>query len=167
MKSCCFTKEKLTSRALLLAAAAFGAAMLAAALVAQYGFGLHPCELCMLQRYPYIALVLLGVAGAVLVKNPRGQRVVFYGCVLLLLVDAGIASYHAAVEFGWVKGPEACSGDGGTGQTIEEIRAAILGAPLVSCSQAMAYVFGLSLAAWNALLALFAAAVLVIKGRSA
>ena len=32
---------------------------LAAALVAQFGFGLHPCHFCLLQRYPYLVALLM------------------------------------------------------------------------------------------------------------
>lgn len=122
---------------------------LAVALISQYGFGLHPCELCIYQRIPYAAIIPLSLIGVFLVRNWRGRYIIAVICALLFLTDAGIGGYHAGVEAGIFKGPDACSSDGGGGQTIEEIRAAIMNAPLVSCSQAMAYFMGLSMAAWN------------------
>jgi disulfide bond formation protein DsbB len=136
----------------LLLSGGFAAAALLAALTAQYGFSLHPCDLCIYQRYPYLAIVLL--AGlAFFLKNPGLQRGALWICVLLFLLDAGIAGYHTAVEYGWVTGPSACSSSDSGNMTLEEMRAAIMNAPLVSCSQAMAYFFGLSMAAWNAIAA--------------
>lgn len=149
------TLPPVTVRSILLAAGAFSASMLAAALVAQYGFGLHPCELCLFQRYPYLAVVV--VAALAWRASPRAQFYATVVCGLLFVFDAGLAFYHAGVELSWFKGPDACSSSSVGGETIEELRAQILNAPLVSCSQAMAYVFGLSLAAWNAIAAACAA----------
>ena len=41
------------------------AAALAAALISQYGFDLQPCVLCIWQRWPYLAAILLGLAAVV------------------------------------------------------------------------------------------------------
>lgn len=157
--------EKMTPKCLLLFMAVASLAILSAALVGQYGFGWHPCDLCLKQRYPYAAITLLGLLSAWFVKSPKVLLAVAWFCVLLFIVDAGIAGYHTGVEMGWVTGPSACSNTSTGEQTLEEMRAAIMNAPLVSCDQAMAYVFGLSLAAWNlmaaTILALFSACVLL------
>ena len=57
---------------LLFFAAVISAAMLAVVLVAQYGFGLHPCELCMAQRYPYAAVTAVGLASAFFITSKLG-----------------------------------------------------------------------------------------------
>ncbi len=144
-------------RPLLLLAAAFSAAMLAVALIGQYGFDLFPCKLCIYQRYPYLAIVLVGLGAAWLVKSPR---MLFYALLLvgaLFALDAGIAFYHAGVELGWFPGPGGCTNNPSSGQTIEEMLEEIRNAPLVSCDQAMIEVLGLSMAAWNAIAATLAA----------
>lgn len=147
--------SRLSVRSILVLCALVSVLLLATALVAQYGFGLHPCHLCIYQRIPYAIILLISLSGMILVKNWRGRYMIAVLCALLFLTDAGIAGYHAGVEAGVFKGPDACSNDGG-GQTIEEIRAAIMNAPLVSCAQAMAYFSGLSMAAWNMIAALLA-----------
>jgi disulfide bond formation protein DsbB len=157
--------NKMTPKCLLRLMAIASLGMLAAALVGQYGFGWHPCDLCLKQRYPYAAIAALGLLGAWFVKSPKLLFAIAWLCVLLFAVDAGIAFYHTGVEMGWFTGPSACSNTGTGEQTLEEMRAAIMNAPLVSCDQAMAYVLGLSLAAWNvlaaSLLAVFSAAMLL------
>ena len=158
----------LSVRVLLLLCALFSFLMLAVALIGQYGFGLHPCDLCIYQRIPYAAIVFFGLVGAFLPKARRLQYAIAVVCTLLFLVDAGIAGYHTGVETGIFKGPTACSGDGKLGQTLEEIRAAILNAPLVTCEQAMFYVLGLSMAAWNmiaATIAFLASSFILFKNR--
>jgi disulfide bond formation protein DsbB len=133
---------------LLSLAGVFSVAALVVALIAQYGFGLHPCTLCVYQRIPYGVVLALVVLGWV-APGQRSRLALL--CVLVFAVGAGIAGYHTGVEYGIFTGPTACSSSTGGEQTLEELRAAILSAPLVSCSQAMAYVFGLSIAAWNAI----------------
>lgn len=155
-------------RVLLMLCALFSFLLLAVALIGQYGFGLHPCDLCIYQRIPYGLIAVTGVVGAFFVKSRRGQYVIAVMCALLFLADAGIAGYHTGVEMGVFKGPSACSSDGKTGQTIEEMRAEIMNAPLVTCAQAMIYVLGLSMAAWNmiaALLAFFFVLFILFKNR--
>jgi disulfide bond formation protein DsbB len=143
-----------TPKCLLLGAVIASAVMLTAAFAAQYGFGLYPCELCMAQRYPYAAIIVLGLIGC-LVKSPRSRYGIAMLCALLFLIDSGIAFYHTGVELGWFPTPSACSNPASTGhETLEEMRAQIMSAPLVTCNQAMAHIFGLSLAAWNGIGAL-------------
>ena len=145
-------------RALLLAAL-LAAALLGTALVSQYVFGLHPCHLCLYQRVPYAAIIVIGL-GAFFLRRPQLQWALAWLCVALFAVDAGIASYHAGVEAGIFPGPSGCTSTSKVGQTLEELRAEIMNAPLVSCDQAMAHFLGLSMAAWNAL----AASALTIAG---
>ncbi|MDE3017318.1 MAG: disulfide bond formation protein B [Pseudomonadota bacterium] len=144
-------------RALLLALAAVSAAILGVAFVAQYGFGLHPCELCLAQRYPYAAIVILGLAGF-FISSPRARLVIAWLCALLFLADAGIAFYHAGVELGLFPGPSACATPPSQGETLEDMRRALMIAPLVPCNQPMVSAFGLSMAAWNAITATLLAA---------
>ena len=139
----------------------FSALMLAAALVAQYGFHLHPCDLCLLQRYPYAAIIVIGMGGCFLSSAVWQRRLLWLIC-LLFLTDAGIAFYHAGVEAGWFPGPGGCSSASTGGETLEELRRQIMNAPLVTCDQAMAHILGLSLAAWNAIAALGAALMTII-----
>ena len=144
--------QHLTFARLLPLLSCISTALLGTALVGQYGFGLHPCHLCLYQRYPYAAIIALGAAGF-FIRNPRLQLAIAVACIALFALDAGIASYHAGVEAGIFPGPSGCTSSGKTGQTLEELRAEILNAPLVTCDQAMVYVLGLSMAAWNAIAA--------------
>lgn len=144
-----------TPRAFLLLFAAASALILAAALLAQYGFGLHPCHLCLLQRYPYAGVILAGLAGAFLLSAHEKRRHALLACALLFALGAGIAAYHTGVEYGVIPGPSSCTNDSTGEMSLEEMRKQIMNAPLVSCDQPMARVLGVSLAGWNALLYAF------------
>lgn len=76
------------------------AGALLTALVAQYGFGLKPCTLCITQRVPFVlagglaALALLGRAAP-------WRRGLMALAGLAFLVNSGIAVYHVGVEQKW------------------------------------------------------------------
>src|SRR5262249_43786006 len=112
----------LTSRPLLTLLAAAAVLALAAAWAAQYGFGLHPCHLCMLQRYPYMAVVWVGAFGARCAK-PKAVPWALLVCALLLTLDAGIAGYHAGVEWKIFPGPESCTTQPSSDDSIEALKA--------------------------------------------
>jgi disulfide bond formation protein DsbB len=141
-----------------LAALLASAAMLAIA----HGFetfgGYAPCTLCLQQREVYWAAMALAAAGMALVRLPGGSRWRQATCWLLALVflaGAGLAAYHAGVEWKFWPGPTACSGGGG-GVSADDLKDLLAGAKVrgPACDQA-AWVFaGLSMAGWNALISL-------------
>src|SRR5579872_6609234 len=106
----------------------FSIAALAAALIAQYGFGLRPCELCLTQRVPYFVVIALALAAVGLKLDGRGIRIVLALCALAFAIDAGIALYHVGVEQHWWVGPQACTAGSGTVTSVEDL-AAMLSKP--------------------------------------
>ncbi|HEY9164284.1 MAG TPA: disulfide bond formation protein B, partial [Magnetovibrio sp.] len=60
--------------------AAVGAGALVMAYVAQYGFDLEPCILCLYQRIPYALVAILGFAG---MRWPHLVRPLFAIAVLV------------------------------------------------------------------------------------
>ena len=60
------------------------AALLGGALVAQYGFGLPPCEMCWWQRYPHIAALVLAVAAYILLKVIIGFAAAIAGTIVII-----------------------------------------------------------------------------------
>lgn len=121
-----------------------------------------PCRMCIWQRWPYAALILLGLAGAF--WKPRLALAL---AVPLLLLSAGLAGYHVAVEQGWIALPAGCAA-GGNATTVEELKALLAEAP-PSCDQVGFSLLGLSLAGWNLVLSIVLAgfaAIVATTGRS-
>jgi disulfide bond formation protein DsbB len=116
------------------------AALLGGAYVAQYGFGLPPCEMCWWQRYPHFAA--LGVAVFALWLRPAA---VWLALAALALITSGlIGGFHAGVEYGWWQGITGCS----TLPTDIDVMSPAA-APLVRCDVAPWSLMGISLAGWN------------------
>ena len=121
------------------------ALLLGGALIGQYAFGLYPCEMCLWQRYPHVAAIVLGT----LAYFASGKRMLVALAGLSLLVTAAIGAFHAGVEYGWWEGLTACSTVVGQGGSAIE---AITNAPLVRCDKSQWDFLGISLAGWNSIL---------------
>jgi len=140
----------------MLLAGAGSAALLAAALGSQFIGGLAPCDLCIQQRWPHLAAVV--IAGLGISVLWRHWRVLSLLGMAAMLTTAGIGVYHTGVERSWWKGPDTCtSGDIG-GLTTDQLLTQIMGAPLVRCDEVAWEFFGLSMASWNAIISLGLAA---------
>ena len=133
------------------ALAAGSLAALAAAFAFQHLGGLEPCPLCIWQRWPHVATVLL----AALSLGFRGSAAAaFLGLAgLAALAGAGLAGYHVGVEQQWWPGLEACAG-GPPAQTVAELRERLLNTAPARCDEVAWSFLGLSMAAWNGLLSL-------------
>ena len=142
----------LTQRTTAGAIVAFSAVALASAFTAQYVFGLEPCALCIYQRWPYGAAIVLGLV-ALAARGRTGALVVGLAGVVFT-VDAAIAVYHVGVEQGVFEGLAACGGAAAeTPDTVEELKAQLLAGPPPDCADVPWSLFGVSMAGYNALYA--------------
>src|ERR1700674_234909 len=90
-------------RTLAVLAALAAAAALAFAYVLEIWAELPPCALCLLERWPYRIVIVLGLLAAV--APNRFVRFFLMLAVLCLLADAAIAAVHVGVELGWWPSP--------------------------------------------------------------
>ncbi len=118
-------------------------------IVAEYGFKLIPCHLCLYQRYIYLALAFSGLLVFFINKKP-----LLLLSPLLLALSLGVATYHSSVERGIIAGPSGCSGNISDGASLDEIREQILSAELVRCDQPAFTLYGFSMADANIALSL-------------
>ena len=144
----------------------FSSAALATVFIAQYGFHLQPCELCLLQRYPYGVAILLTVAALGLKLDAKALRTVLGLCFLTFAVNGGIALYHVGVEQHWWAGPQACTAGSGTVTSVEDL-AAMLSKPadIPMCDQPSWFLFGVTMAGYNLLACIGMAAFCVLSAR--
>lgn len=128
-------------------ALAIPAALLGGAYVAEFGFGLYPCEMCWWQRYPHFAALVF--AGLAFVAAPARMWTAL--AALAILVSAAIGLFHAGVEYKWWQGITSCarivpSEPGGS--PLE----AIMNTPMISCDEPQWTLLGVSLAGFNFLI---------------
>src|SRR6202043_2569622 len=88
------------------------AIVLGAALLSQYWGRLAPCELCLLQRWPWAAAIALSLVALLAGSRPALPWVAL-GLATLFALGAAIAFYHVGVEEHWFAGPSACTASSG------------------------------------------------------
>ena len=124
------------------------AAVLSGAFISQYWGGLAPCELCLLQRWPWAVAIIIS-----LIAITVGRRSTLPWVALLLsasfVVGSALALYHVGVEKHWFAGPSACTGAATAADTVETLKARILGHMPVRCDEPAWSLWGISLAGWN------------------
>lgn len=141
----------LTERAPLLLLLA-SIAVLGSALASQYIGGLQPCVLCLYQRVPYAAVILIAGVALFLPPGPRAAALALAG--LALLTGAGIAVFHVGVEQHWWQGTAECGTIDAAADSLEALRAQVLAAPTVRCDEIPWSLFGISMAGYNVLTSL-------------
>jgi disulfide bond formation protein DsbB len=129
---------------------------LASAYLAEYGFGLKPCILCLYERVPYAVVLVAAFLMLALKKSPAANAWLKLLCALTFSVGAGIAFFHVGVEHHWWEGTEKCSGST-LAKTLEELKSQILGAPAVRCDEPAFVFLGISMAGYNLLWSVFLA----------
>lgn len=135
---------------------------LAAAFAGEYLFGLEPCILCLYERVPYAAAALMaGVALATPAQSGWRARLMALAAVVFL-AGAGLAFYHVGVEQHWWRSVAGCEGplalDAGDLGTLSL-------SDLKPCDRVDWRLFGLSLAAYNAIVSLALAALCLVAVR--
>lgn len=127
--------------------------LLLGALGSQHIGGLNPCEMCLWQRWPHLAAIVLA---ALSFAMPRQTRPLVILAAIAIAVSGAIGVFHAGVEQRWWEGLTTCS-TVAKGATPEELLKSIMATPLIRCDQIAWSFLGLSLAAWNGLISLLSA----------
>ena len=127
---------------------AASAVVLGAALASQYWGGLIPCELCVMQRWPWAAAIVIAFVATMVGSRPSLPWVALL-LTLVFLASAGLAFYHVGVERHWFMGPSACTAGAAPPETIEALRAQLLGRQAVRCDEPAWSLWGITLAGWN------------------
>jgi disulfide bond formation protein DsbB len=136
------------------------AAIVGTALGSQYLGGLSPCELCLIERWPYYIAILVAAFGFA-ARGYRAPRLfALWLIVLLFAASTCLAAYHVAVEQHWIAGPTACTGGLGQASSPDQLLKMLQERQPVQCDVVQWSIFGISLAGLN----LIASALLLIYG---
>ncbi|MEM7190687.1 MAG: disulfide bond formation protein B [Pseudomonadota bacterium] len=131
-------------------------ALLLGALGFQYLGGLAPCPMCIWQRWPHLAAVLLAVLGMTVLWQFHRPVAAVGG--VAMLISAGLGAFHAGVEQKLWDGPSSCSGVDPGSVSSEQLLQTLMEAPLVRCDEIVWDLFGITMAGWNAIISLGLAA---------
>ena len=124
--------------------------LLGGALLFQYVGFLAPCSLCIWQRWPHLAVMILAFIGLRGIMPQLMLQLILIGGV----ISATLGGYHAGIEWGFWAGPVGCTANLLLDGDISEMTRLLLETPLVRCDDVAWSLFGLSMAGWNALISL-------------
>lgn len=141
----------------------------------QYGFGYPPCTMCYWQRHAHKIVLIIAALAAALNMGERPMPRLFntrlFNTLLALafLGSAAMAFWHMGVEYKVFEGPQTCAAGGGLGgfdpnDPLGGLDKKIKGP---ACSEALWHFLGLSMAAWNGIISVIGAALMLfsLKGK--
>jgi disulfide bond formation protein DsbB len=160
-----FGRSRSEAAARLLLAMALGIA--AAAQLFEHVGGFRPCELCLIERLAWYVTAPAALAAlAALHFDRRGlARLLLAAMALVLLANAGLAFYHAGLEWGWWTGPASCTGAVNLANDPDALLRQVLTEQVVRCDVAEFRLLGLSFAGYDVLMSLTAAVIAVVGAR--
>lgn len=124
------------------------AAIVGIVLASQYAGGLEPCELCLIERWPYYAAIVVALI-AFGIRGPWYRQPAMWLIVLLFAVSAGLGAYHVAVEQHWIAGPTACTGGVGVASSPDQLLKMLQSRQPVQCDVPQWSFHGITLAGLN------------------
>jgi disulfide bond formation protein DsbB len=153
----------MTRNLMITLAAAGSLALLLGAFGFQYIGGLAPCQLCLWQRWPHAAAVLIGVLALWL-----GGRVLPVLGALAALTTAAIGVFHVGVEQKWWEGLASCTVNAMEGVSgADLLNTEIVVAAPVRCDAIAWAMMGVSMAGWNVILSVVLALIWLMAARKA
>jgi disulfide bond formation protein DsbB len=142
------------------------AVVLGTALASEYWGGLAPCELCLVQRWPWAAAITISFIVLLVGEHARLDWVALV-LAIVFAISLVLAFYHVGVEQHWFAGPTACTAPANGAMTLEQMRQQILGTAPVLCDRPAWALIGVSMAGWNLLASLIMAGCCIAALRQA
>lgn len=124
----------------------FSVFALISAFFIEYVLGHEPCNLCLLQRLPYLGVIL---AFLLIFLIDKFERKFFFIATLFFLISLILSIYHVGIEQGIIEESFICSLEQNINSlSKEDILKSLKNKP-VSCKDVNFTIFGLSLATIN------------------
>ena len=137
---------------------AFSILSLSIAYFIQYVLGHKPCNLCIIERIPYIAAIIL--ISLIFILN-RYQKIISSLILIFFIFGSVVSFYHFGIEQGFFSESLVC--DLGNSQPInkEELLNQLKKAEIVSCKDVTFRFLGLSLATINTIISIILSGIMI------
>ena len=129
----------------------FSVFALGAAYFIQHILGHKPCNLCLIERLPYIFAIIIISLGLILKKF---EKAIIIFLILIFLAATIISFYHFGIEQGFFKESLVCNLNNNITNLSKEDLIKELQQQTVGCKDVSFRIFGLSLATINTIISL-------------
>jgi len=136
----------------------FSIVTLSIAYFIQYVLGHKPCNLCIIERIPYIAAIIL--ISLIFILN-RYQKIISSLILIFFIFGAVVSFYHFGIEQGFFSESLVC--DLGNSQPLnkEDLLNQLKKTEIVSCKDVTFRFLGLSLATINTVISLILSGIII------
>jgi disulfide bond formation protein DsbB len=124
----------------------------------QYVFGHKPCNLCLIERIPYIASVIL--ISLIFIIN-KFEKIIAIIILLLFIFGSIVSFYHFGIEQGFFSESLVCDLENNTNLSKEQLLKQLESSTTVSCKDVTFRVLGFSLATINTIISIILSAIMI------
>ena len=137
---------------------AFSILSLSIAYFIQYVLGHKPCNLCIIERVPYIAAIIL--ISLVFILN-KYQKIISSLILIFFIFGAVVSFYHFGIEQGFFSESLVCDLGNSRPLNKEELLNQLKKTEIVSCKDVTFRFLGLSLATINTVISLILSGIII------
>ena len=137
---------------------AFSILSLSIAYFIQYILGHKPCNLCIIERIPYIAAIIL--ISLIFILN-RYQKIISSLILIFFIFGAVVSFYHFGIEQGFFSESLVCDLGNSRPLNKEELLNQLKKTEIVSCKDVTFRFLGLSLATINTVISLILSGIII------
>ena len=148
----------LNNKLLLNGILAFSILSLTIAYFIQYVLGHKPCNLCIIERIPYIAAIIL--ISLIFILN-RYQKIISSLILIFFIFGAVVSFYHFGIEQGFFSESLVCDLGNSRPLNKEELLNQLKKTEIVSCKDVTFRFLGLSLATINTVISLILSGIMI------
>ena len=117
----------------------------------EYALGHQPCNLCLIERVPYILSIILVTINY---KFNQNEKFIILLLILIFVFSFLISIYHFGIEQGFFEESTVCTLNNATDIISKDELLKILNEKTISCKDVTFRVFGLSLTTINIVISL-------------
>ena len=120
----------------------------------EYVLGHQPCNLCILERIPYVVAIVIILLNY---KFSQFEKLFLVLLIIVFLTATILSVYHFGIEQGFIEESLVCDVKNGSGVTSKEEILKQLQEQNVSCKDVTFKIFGLSLTTYNIVISILIA----------
>ena len=124
----------------------------------QYVLGHKPCNLCLIERIPYIASLILISLIFIITKFEKILSIII---LLFFIFGAIVSFYHFGIEQGFFSESLVCDLGNNTNLSKEQLLKQLESSSILSCKDVTFRVLGFSLATINTIISIILSAIMI------
>ena len=136
----------------------FSVLSLSIAYFIQYVLGHKPCNLCIIERIPYLTAVIL--ISLVFILN-KYEKILLSIVLLFFIFGAVVSFYHFGIEQGFFSESLVCDLGNNKNLSKDELLNQLKNSTVVSCKDVTFRLFGLSLATINTIISIILSGIII------